>query len=82
MLLDAFGCSAILINITCHLRVCNHVNTGYYDDHRFRLAARDEVVEDEVGMALLDPASLIFAATVLKIKHGIAHLRLRIVARR
>ena len=33
------------------------------------LSLGDQVVEDEVGMALLDPAGLIFAAAVLQIEH-------------
>ena len=48
----------------------------------FEVPLGDEVVEDEVGMALLDPARLIFAAAVLKIKHRIAHLDLRVVTGR
>ena len=46
------------------------------------LPAGDQVVEDEVGMALPDPAGLIFAAAVLKIKHRVTRLGLRVIARR
>ena len=58
------------------------IAVGHHDDHRLRASTGDQVVEDEVGMPLPDPASLIFAAAVLKIQHGIPRLRLRVVARR
>jgi hypothetical protein len=68
----------VRINMTGAPRIA----VRHHDDHRLRSSAGDQVVEDEIGMALLDPASLIFAAAVLQIEHRVAHLGLRVVARR
>jgi len=51
------------------------ITIGHDDDHRLSLAEGDEVVKDEVGVALLDPSGLILASTVLQIQHRITGVR-------
>ena len=56
------------------------VAVGHHHDHRLGLALGDQVVEDEVGAPLPDPAGLVLAAAVLQVEHGIARPGLRVVA--
>ena len=42
------------------------------DDHGNGLLLRDQVIEDQVGVALEDPSGLVFARAVLEIENRIA----------
>lgn len=41
------------------------VATSHDDDHRLRVAARDQVVEDEICLTLPDPSRFVLATAVL-----------------
>src|ERR1039457_1707068 len=56
------------------------VTVSHDNDHWVCGSGRDQVVEDEVRMALLDPPGFVFPAAVLQVEHRVAHLRRRIVA--
>ena len=60
---------------------------GHHDDHRLGLPGRDEVVEDELGVAALAgvgarPLRVVVAAAVVQVEHGILGVGIRLVARR
>ena len=55
------------------------VAVGHHHDHRFATLGRDQIVEDEVRIALTHPAGLVLACTMLQIENWIAHVRFRIV---
>ncbi len=57
------------------------VARGHDDDHRLRLAGRDEVVEDEPGPADGPPGVVAVPSTVQQVEHRVA-LRARLVAGR
>ena len=52
------------------------------DDHRLRLAGGNQIVEDEIHVALRRPAALILAGAVQQVEHGIALVAILVVARR
>ncbi len=50
------------------------------DNHRLHFALREQVVENHVGPAHLDPDPLILAAAMLQIKHGITRFQVGVIA--
>ncbi len=52
------------------------------DDEGFGLAFGDQIVHDQIGLALIGPARLIFAAAVLEVQHGIAGRGVLVIGRR
>ena len=54
----------------------------HHDDERPGFARGNQVVHDQVGLALIRPAGFVLSAAVLEIQHRIAGLRVVVVARR
>ena len=54
------------------LREIARLSVVHHDEHRFALALGEEVVQDDVRLALEGPAGLVLAAAVLQVQHRIA----------
>jgi hypothetical protein len=52
----------------------------HHHDHWLRFVSGDQIVEDEIGVALTNPTSFVLSAAVLQVKHWIALLSLRVIA--
>ena len=76
-----FLCHHFLIGVGAVLGAVRDA-AAHDDDHRLGLALGNEVVEDDVGEALIDPAGLILAAAVLEVEDGEALVAVHLVLRR
>ena len=54
----------------------------HHDDHRLRFARGNQIIEDEVRLALPRPPGFVFTAAVLEVEHGVALFRMCVVGRR